>query len=270
MNLIELCKKMPAPQAGKIIIAIGARGAVPLLRGNELTWGERLLGKYNEFYLVDISMQQGVFNVKAPSLRSSMHFCIELSVNFRISDPIVAVQKNISDPLTLMKVPLQQICEELACTFDIKDAMELRGVIRDRVLGMKDELPITIDSVAITVTPDADAAVLIRKIDKEELERAAYAADFRLDDDEREKWMSLLESPEKMYAEYLRTGNDKIHEMLMTFIHIEMQKKKEIIENFSAALEAGTIEPHEYREYFRDIMGSINNSEINLVKKREK
>lgn len=197
MNLIEVqpvkfsfFEKPPAPSINQAFVYANAENNFEVVKnGDRLSRSDLRAGKYTKVYIVDMSIQSFQDVSEYPSLDRGRSFLIDLSIDYKVVDPISLVQQGAGEIVTFIKKKLPYWLEEITVDYSMEDAKRVKKHIEDlhehssMVSGLK-QVGIVVSDINVLVKQgidDQEHDKKFRDVDKDrELKR--YMQESELED----------------------------------------------------------------------------------------
>lgn len=256
MMLIEgPTSEIPTHKPGFVVVASGSKGFVALTGGTRLTWGERVFGKYSQFYNVDVGLKTLTFpKFQCASSQAGLNFEVTIQLTIQIVDPARAVVQGLGDPSEILAHPARRVAESNALQFKVDSVIAAKQTIDAAALGIVGDPAIRIVGASAEVQPDDRAFELLRKIAEENLVREANAAQARVNDAKRDAIVKLLDSPNDLLAQSIVCKDDTFREALNFKLEQYANDRRQQIELLKLLIDTNVIEPHDIHERFRGVL----------------
>ncbi|MCM3409973.1 hypothetical protein [Metabacillus litoralis] len=197
MNLIEVqpvkfsfFEKPPASSMNQAFVYENAEHNYEVVKnGDRLSRSDLRAGKYTKVYIVDLSVQNFKDISEYPSLDRGRSFQIDLSIDYKVVDPISLVQQGAGEIVAFIKKKLPYWLEEITVDYSIEDIKRVKKHIEDlhehssMVTGLK-QVGIVVSDINVLVkqsSSDQEHDKMFREVDKDrELRR--YMQEYELED----------------------------------------------------------------------------------------
>ncbi|UHA61389.1 hypothetical protein KDJ21_006960 [Metabacillus litoralis] len=197
MNLIEVqpvkfsfFEKPPASSMNQAFVYENAERNYEVVKnGDRLSRSDLRAGKYTKVYIVDMSVQNFKDISEYPSLDRGRSFQIDLSIDYKVVDPISLVQQGAGEIVAFIKKKLPYWLEEITVDYSIEDIKRVKKHIEDlhehssMVTGLK-QVGIVVSDINVLVkqsSSDQEHDKMFREVDKDrELRR--YMQEYELED----------------------------------------------------------------------------------------
>lgn len=197
MNLIEVqpvkfsfFEKPPASSMNQAFVYENAEHNYEVVKnGDRLSRSDLRAGKYTKVYIVDMSVQNFKDISEYPSLDRGRSFQIDLSIDYKVVDPISLVQQGAGEIVAFIKKKLPYWLEEITVDYSIEDIKRVKKHIEDlhehssMVTGLK-QVGIVVSDINVLVkqsSSDQEHDKMFREVDKDrELRR--YMQEYELED----------------------------------------------------------------------------------------
>jgi len=197
MNLIEVqpvkfsfFEKPPASSMNQAFVYENAEHNYEVVKnGDRLSRSDLRAGKYTKVYIVDMSVQNFKDISEYPSLDRGRSFQIDLSIDYKVVDPISLVQQGAGEIVAFIKKKLPYWLEEITVDYSIEDIKRVKKHIEDlhehssMVAGLK-QVGIVVSDINVLVkqsSSDQEHDKMFREVDKDrELRR--YMQEYELED----------------------------------------------------------------------------------------
>ncbi|MFV2047958.1 hypothetical protein ACEWK1_11340 [Metabacillus sp. YM-086] len=197
MNLIEVqpvkfsfFEKPPASSMNQAFVYENAEHNYEVVKnGDRLSRSDLRAGKYTKVYIVDMSVQNFKDISEYPSLDRGRSFQIDLSIDYKVVDPISLVQQGAGEIVAFIKKKLPYWLEEITVDYSIEDIKRVKKHIEDlhehssMVTGLK-QVGIVVSDINVLVkqsSSDQEHDKMFREVDKNrELKR--YLQEYELED----------------------------------------------------------------------------------------
>lgn len=197
MNLIEVqpvkfsfFEKPPASSMNQAFVYENAEHNYEIVKnGDRLSRSDLRAGKYTKVYIVDMSVQNFKDISEYPSLDRGRSFQIDLSIDYKVVDPISLVQQGAGEIVAFIKKKLPYWLEEITVDYSIEDIKRVKKHIEDlhehssMVTGLK-QVGIVVSDINVLVkqsSSDQEHDKMFREVDKDrELRR--YMQEYELED----------------------------------------------------------------------------------------
>lgn len=256
--------RMPGAKAGRAIVAEGNQGRIVLDKTRRLTWGERMFGGYDNYYLVDMTKQTVELSMKLPSKLDGFAFDAIVSFDLQILDPVWAVEKNITDANGHVKNVISSRLKRLARAFDISESRGAAAKFEEALETLKLDAPLVATNWSVTVDADDAAIATIRDISSSDLhiraEKARIAREMVIRDDIR----SSMTSIDGLLIHWHSTSSQREREQILKMIDrklSEIEGDKQLkIEILKHAIDRGRFESDQIDEAFGGFLTGIAES----------
>ncbi|APH03539.1 hypothetical protein [Bacillus weihaiensis] len=166
MNLIEVhpvkfnfFEKPPASSMNQAFVYVNAQNNFQVVKnGDRLTRSDLRAGKYTKMYIVNMGTQNFHDENEYPSLDRGRSFLIDVSIDYKVVDPISLVQQDAGEIVTYIKKKLPYWLEEITTDYPISDAKRVKKHIED--LHEHSSMVTGLKQVGIVV---ADINVLVKQ-----------------------------------------------------------------------------------------------------------
>ncbi len=139
MNLIDVqpvkfsfFEKPPASSMNQAFVYTNAQNNYQVVKnGDRLTRSDFRAGKYTKVFIVNMATQSFQDEAEYPSLDRGRDFLIDLSIDYKVVDPISLVQQGAGEIVTYIKKKLPYWLEEITSDYSISDAKRVKKHIED-------------------------------------------------------------------------------------------------------------------------------------------
>jgi hypothetical protein len=140
MNLIEnveavkfsFFEKPPASSMSKAFVYVNAENNYQVVKnGDRLTRSEVRVGKYTKVYTVNMSTLSFQYENEVPSADRGRRFFVDLSIDYKVIDPISVIQQDAGEIVNLLRKKLPYWLEEITCDYPINEAKRVKQHIED-------------------------------------------------------------------------------------------------------------------------------------------
>lgn len=183
MNLIEVqpvkfsfFEKPPASSLNQAFVYVNAENNFEVVKnGDRLSRSDLRAGKYTKVYIVDMSVQSFQDVSEYPSYDRGRSFLIDLSIDYKVVDPISLVQQGAGEIVTFIKKKLPYWLEEITVDYSIEDAKRVKKHIEDlhehssMVTGLK-QVGVVVSDINVLVKQsisDQEHDKKFREVDKD-------------------------------------------------------------------------------------------------------
>lgn len=249
--------KLPAREPGTVVVAIGPKGTVSLRDGERLTWGERVLGSYKAFYLVDISTQTIKETYNVPSSQQAFSFNIMVSWDIAVADPRLVIEKGINNLRALLDTPSRNAIATAARSLSVQAIGQAESTVQSVLMGLAIDPAVKIVSVAVEMRPDEEALKLLRTVQEQQMRVEAIQAKGNVEAAARQGAKTVLASPEELLAHTLVTKDEGYKAELQRRLAQAASEHDRRIEILKALIEHKIIEPLDFHERFPDFLNDI-------------
>ncbi|PMC33735.1 hypothetical protein CJ195_26900 [Bacillus sp. UMB0899] len=164
MNLIDVqpvkfsfFEKPPASSMNQAFVYTNDQNNYQVVKnGDRLSRSDLRAGKYTKVYLVNMATQSFQNEAEYPSLDRGRDFLIDLSIDYKVVDPISLVQQGAGEIVTYIKKKLPYWLEEITADYSISDSKRVKKHIEDlhehssMVAGLK-QVGIVISDINVLV-----------------------------------------------------------------------------------------------------------------------
>lgn len=164
MNLIDVqpvkfsfFEKPPASSINQAFVYTNEQNNFQVVKnGDRLSRSDLRAGKYTKVYIVNMATQSFQNEAEYPSLDRGRDFLIDLSIDYKVVDPISLVQQSAGEIVTFIKKKLPYWLEEITSDYPISDAKRVKKHIEDlhehssMVAGLK-QVGIVISDINVLV-----------------------------------------------------------------------------------------------------------------------
>jgi len=183
------------------VVYTTADGRVEMLDGGRpLSWREQLKNRrYQRRFVVDMSDHHHRYSLRrsAPPARGGVYrFPAEVSVGFRVVDPIEVVSRNIQDGLGVVAGHVAPLVRDITAMFRVDEVREAEDAVNQRFrLAATVGGCIELYACRVRLEPDPEAADLLLRAQSAKLENQARAAEHQREADEahRRNALALIE-----------------------------------------------------------------------------
>ncbi|MGN7939487.1 hypothetical protein [Virgibacillus sp. 6R] len=143
--------------------------------GDRISRSDLRAGKYTKMYIVNMSTLNFHFEKEVPSQDRGRQFLIDLSIDYKVVDPISLIQQNAGEIVTYIKKKLPYWLEEITIDYPISESKRVKRHIEDlhehssMVAGLK-QVGVAITDINVLVkqsTNDQEHDKKFREIDQE-------------------------------------------------------------------------------------------------------
>ncbi|WP_226670865.1 hypothetical protein [Metabacillus litoralis] len=139
MNLIEVqpvkfsfFEKPPASSLNQAFVYVNGENNFQVVKnGDRLTRSDLRAGKYTKVYIVNMATQNYQSEEEYLSLDRGRSFLINLSIDYKVVDPISLVQQDAGEIVNFIKKKLPYWLEEITTDYSISDAKRVKKHIED-------------------------------------------------------------------------------------------------------------------------------------------
>lgn len=188
MNLIEVqpvkfsfFEKPPASSMSQAFVYTNEDNNFLVVKnGDRITRSDLRAGKYTKVYIVNMSTLNFQYENEVPSQDRGRQFLVNLSIDYKVVDPISLIQQGAGEIVTYINKKLPYWLEEITSDYPISDAKRVKQHIEDlhehssMVAGLK-QVGVAVTDINVLVkqsTHDQEHDIEFRKIDQEfELEQ---------------------------------------------------------------------------------------------------
>lgn len=270
MSLIEgPTEKLPAHRPGCVVVAAGSKGTIALEGNTRLTWGERVFGKYNSFYQVEIGSKSYRTSFKSESARPSLEFEVTIELTFRVVDAAGAVRRGLTDPEMIFSAAVRRATRRCTQECEVDMTARARDEIEKAILALSARaaagLPSSSDNgrgvdpaieildVTSEVRPDERAIELLRKVDEQAMVQRADTADSKVQEARRRIIADILKDPDQILAQTIATKDPAFQDALRFKIEQMGNDIDKQMELFQFLVSKQLIQEHDIHEKYGDI-----------------
>jgi hypothetical protein len=250
-------KSAPDRKPGSVIVAVGAKGAIILQEGERLTWGERIWGGYNSFFLVDKSVKTVVIRFTVPSRQPTLMFEADINMDLQIIDARGAFERNLNDFSTVVTTAARGAVVKAAKQFTVRQLPEAEDAVHTALIGLPIDPAIRISNVSVVIHPDAEAMKPLRTADEEEIRSNALRAQENVDAIGRSAAKGILSSPDELLAQLLITKDDAYRAALQLRLDQASTEQQRRFEIMKALIDSKIIEPHDFHNRFPGFVDDV-------------
>ncbi|MGM0877140.1 MAG: hypothetical protein ACQEWV_20950 [Bacillota bacterium] len=184
MNLIDVqpvkfsfFEKPPASSMTQAFVYTNAENNFLVVKnGDRITRSELRAGKYTKVYIVNISTLSFHYEKEVPSQDRGRQFLVDLSIDYKVVDPISLIQQGAGEIVTYIKKKLPYWLEEITCDYPISELKRVKQHIEDlhehssMVAGLK-QVGVAVTDINVLVKQSEDDQVhdkKFRAIDQED------------------------------------------------------------------------------------------------------
>lgn len=140
MNLIEdvqavqfsFFEKPPASSMSKAFVYVNAENNFQVVKhGDRLTRSELRAGKYTKVYTITMATLNFHYEKEVPSADRGRQFLVDLSIDYKVVDPISVIQKEAGEIVHFLRKKLPYWLEEITIDYPISDAKRVKQHIED-------------------------------------------------------------------------------------------------------------------------------------------
>lgn len=144
--------------------------------GDRISRSELRTGKFTRVYTVNMSTLNFRYEKEVPSCDRGRYFFIDLSIDYKVVDPIALIQQDAGEIITYIQKKLPFWLEEITCDYQITDAKLVKRHIEElhqhssMVAGLK-QVGVTITEINVLVKQSEDDLLhdkKFRSIDQDE------------------------------------------------------------------------------------------------------
>ena len=249
--------RLPGRKPGTVIVAMGSKGAIALRDGQRLTWGERMFGGYNVFYLVDISPRIIRDTYRVPSSQQAFAFDTVVSWSVTVSDPGRVIEQGIRDLRTLLDTMGHNAVATTARAFTVQDCGKAEAAVRATLMNLKIDPAVRIVDIAVEMRPEVEALKLLRTAQEEGLRVAAITAQGNVEAAAREGAKKALSTPEDLLAHVLVTKDEGYKAALQHRLDQAANEYLRRFEILKALIENRIVEPQDFHKRFPDFLNDV-------------
>ena len=259
------CRKTTSGPAPARSIAIRGAGPIRSLgAAGRLTWGERLLGGYRSFYLVDVRPQSLGFDLgscrsKAPGLgfEGTAHLVV------KISSPARAVDLGFADLPRLLEQSVRRIVADAIVGYDVEHDADAQRAAEAALRGrLSLDKALEVAEAAVRLAPDGAAREYLQVIGRERLAAAADESSWRLAAAKRERILKLLDSPDQLLAQSIVTKEPEFREALnLKLAELDRDRTRQV-ELMKYLIENKKIEAHDLEDRFKVLLDAAIGADL--------
>ena len=156
----------PRPRAeGGVAHVLYGRQAEPLVlsRGDRLTLGEHLFGRYTSLFVVDLSVKRLARQASLPCRGDAHNFAASLGLTCRVVDPKAVVQHSIRDAGAVLWSAVLSQARLVSREYSMGDTAIAERAIADRVAGVALHPAFATEPVEVHLAPDPQAVEIGRR-----------------------------------------------------------------------------------------------------------
>lgn len=213
MNLIEVqpvkfsfFEKPPASSMTQAFVYTNEDSNFLVVKnGDRISRSDLRAGKYTKVYIVNMSTLNFQYENEVPSQDRGRQFLVDLSIDYKVVDPISLIQQGAGEIVTYIKKKIPYWLEEITCDYPISEAKRVKRHIEDlhehssMVAGLK-QVGVAVTDINVLVkqsTHDQEHDKEFRKIDQE----------YELEQHRREKKMNNASFLANEIQDAIESGN---------------------------------------------------------------
>ncbi|WP_299092889.1 hypothetical protein [uncultured Metabacillus sp.] len=169
MNLIDVqpvkfsfFEKPPASSMTQAFVYTNAENNYLVVKnGDRISRSDLRAGKYNKVYIVNMSTLNFHYEKEVPSQDRGRQFLVDLSIDYKVVDPISLIQQDAGEIVSYMKKKLPYWLEEITVDYPITEAKRVKRHIEDlhehssMVTGLK-QVGVAIKDINVLVKQSED------------------------------------------------------------------------------------------------------------------
>jgi hypothetical protein len=182
MNLIEVqpvkfsfFEKPPASSMSQAFVYTNEESNFLVVKnGDRISRSDLRAGKYTKVYIVNMSTLNFQYENEVPSQDRGRQFLVDLSIDYKVVDPISLIQHGAGEIVTYIKKKIPYWLEEITCDYPISESKRVKQHIEDlhehssMVAGLK-QVGVAVTDINVLVkqsTNDQEHDIEFRKIDQ--------------------------------------------------------------------------------------------------------
>jgi hypothetical protein len=173
--------------------------------GDRITRSDLRAGKYTKVYSVNMTTLNFHYENEVPSQDRGRHFLVDLSIDYKVVDPISLIQQGAGEIVTYIQKKLPYWLEEITSDYPVSEAKRVKRHIED--LHEHSSMVAGLKQVGVAVT---DINVLVKQSeDDQEHDKRFRVIDQEdeLDEYRREKRLKKASLLAKTIQEAIESGN---------------------------------------------------------------
>ncbi|KKI93167.1 hypothetical protein WQ54_04740 [Bacillus sp. SA1-12] len=169
MNLIDVqpvkfsfFEKPPASSMTQAFVYTNAENNYLVVKnGDRISRSDLRAGKYNKVYIVNMSTLNFHYEKEVPSQDRGRQFLVDLSIDYKVVDPISLIQQDAGEIVSYMKKKLPYWLEEITVDYPITESKRVKRHIEDlhehssMVSGLK-QVGVAIKDINVLVKQSED------------------------------------------------------------------------------------------------------------------
>ncbi|MDQ0231387.1 hypothetical protein [Metabacillus malikii] len=213
MNLIEVkpvkfsfFEKQPASSMSQAFVYTNEDNHFLVVKnGDRITRSDLRAGKYNKMYIVNMSTLNFQYENEVPSQDRGRKFFVDLSIDYKVVDPISLIQQNAGEIVTYIQKKLPYWLEEITSDYPVSEAKRVKRHIED--LHEHSSMVAGLKQVGVAVT---DINVLVKQSSHDQLHDLEFVKidqEHELEQHRREKQLMKARSLAKEIQESIQKGD---------------------------------------------------------------
>ncbi len=199
-------------EPGCVVVVKGKNGYRAFIDGKGPTFGERMFGGIEKYYLVNIGRREISDTFEAPSNKGALPFklTVKYTVALEKAKAGEVVQEGLRDLTTIFADELKRQLRAKARSCDVLDINAARDALDTTLFEFKtDEKRFSFRAGIVEVALDDEIARKVREIQSAQIDKNRNAAVADVADQEIKWQQGLLRDGEKLMAAYQATGEQK-------------------------------------------------------------
>jgi hypothetical protein len=230
--------------------------------GDRITRSELRAGKYTRVYTVNMSTLNFRYEKEVPSFDRGRQFLLDLSIDYKVVDPIALIQQDAGEIVTYIQKKLPYWLEEITCDYPISEAKLVKRHIED--LHQHSSMVAGLKQVGVMVT---DINVLVKQSEDDQVHDKRFRfidQEDELDDYLREKKrkkarllareiQGAIQSGDLLTALLIAEGNADAVQIVKNRLHHEEAFRSELQDQVRKLLLDPAIDEHTAKEQIEKI-----------------
>ncbi|MEZ4560733.1 MAG: hypothetical protein R2854_30575 [Caldilineaceae bacterium] len=170
----------PRAEPGEVLVLTGGGAPIVLWPGQKTTPGEATWNGYDTVHRIDTSKREFSMHESVPAKGGDVFFSVDLSASYRVRDPVLVINENITDGTPILRRVLLETISRVTENFDIEDVQPATKAVRELLDKGKftEKLPFVLSAVTVRLQLDTQAKEFLRTR-RQQRQDALLAADRR-------------------------------------------------------------------------------------------
>ncbi|HEX4302337.1 MAG TPA: hypothetical protein VHZ78_06060 [Rhizomicrobium sp.] len=252
---------------GSVVVVKGKRGYRAFLDGKGPTFGERLFGGFERYYIVDVGQKDVSDTFEAPSNKGALPFrlTVKYAVGVKKAHAGEVVQEGLRDLSKIFADDLKKLLRTKARSCDVQNINGARDALEDALSSFRPEDErFSFKAGIVDVSLDDEIAKKVREIESAPINIARNEAVATVADKEITRHQGLLQNEDTLLAAYQSSGDPKYLDALKLKLAERDKSRAERLALLHKMLEKNYIEEMDIpKDLIKDLVSSFT-ANLNL------